>query len=78
MQRVFLLIVVLVAAGFAFEGYTGRDIGFSTAFQLTKGAVSGGFAGGYGMATDAGRSFGGAASGVAKGVSNNMGGVFGN
>ncbi len=78
MKRVLLLVVVLIGGAYAFELYSGKDIGVQRAFDLTVGAVSGGFAGGYGMATGASQSIGGAVGGVANGVSNNMGAVFGN
>lgn len=77
MKRVLLLGLFLVAGAFAFESYSGRDLGVRRGFEMTKGAISGGFAGGYGMATDAGRSISGGASGLAGGVSANMGAAFG-
>ena len=77
MKRVLILVIVLVGGAFAYETYTGHDIGVRKAYDVTRGAISGGFAGGYGMATGAGQSIGGAVGGIANGVSNNMGAAFG-
>ena len=77
MKRVLVLAIVLIGGAFAYEAYTGNDIGVRRVFDVTRGAVAGGFAGGYGMATDAGRSIGGSVGGLAGGVTNTMGGVFG-
>lgn len=77
MKRVLFLAIVLIGGGFAYEVYTGKDIGVRRVFDVTRGAVAGGFAGGYGMATDAGKSIGGSVGGMAGGVANSMGGAFG-
>lgn len=78
MKRLIASAVIILGAGFAYESYTGHQIGIGTTFKLTTGAIGGGFAGGYGMAVDAGNSIGGSMGGLANGVSNSVGSVFGN
>lgn len=78
MKRIVVLAVILFGSAFAFEAYSGRDLGVRRMVQVTVGAISGGFAGGYGMATGASQSIGGSVGGLSKGVSNNVGAVFGN
>ena len=78
MKRLIAIAVIVLGGGYAYENYTGREIGITKTFQLTTGAIAGGFSGGYGMAVDAGSSIGGSANGLANGVSGSMGSVFGN
>ena len=74
MGRVFIFVVALIAAGFAYNQYTGKNPVRS--FQAFTGAGGGGgFAGGYGVAIDSGRSIGGSVKGMAAGVSGAFGSV---
>ncbi|NNE87890.1 MAG: hypothetical protein HKN27_07415 [Silicimonas sp.] len=78
MKRLIAVAVIALTTGYGYEEYTGRSIGIGTVFELTTGAIGGGFAGGYGMAIDAGNSIGDSVGGLANGVSNSMGAALGN
>ena len=78
MKQFIAIAVIGLGAGFAYEHYTGHQIGIGSTFKLATGAISGGLAGGYGMAVDTGSSMRGSMGGLTQGVSNSLGSAFGN
>ena len=75
MKRVLMLIVVAFAGAWAYEEFSGKNLGIK---DTVREVSSGGFAGGYGYATQAGRSVGQGASNIAGGITGSLGGALSN
>ena len=72
MRRMLVAAIVVLAASYAYQEYTGKSV-IQGIQSLSFGGAGGGFAGGYGIGVDSGRSIGQSVRGLADGVAGRLG-----